>query len=182
MNTKPDHEWLMLWLEDELPEPHGSQVEAWVQNQEEWLRKREESRRWRAQMTRLREVDHEVPYGEFFQQRLMRALQQQSASVAVSSVAPTKQRWLRVPASVAAALIVGFFAGALWYQQSPRAKVLLTYTPAEGVKADFYESSPTNGTVIVLNGVEALPDELGEPESTTTDPTDAKSKRDAVTP
>jgi hypothetical protein len=176
MNTKPDHETLMLWLEDELSEAEQRNVDAWAQQQPDWLEKREESRLWRRQLSSIRVAEAEMPYGEFFQQRVMRAIESGQPTATV-----TRSRRFRVPTTLAAALVIGFFAGALWYQQSPRSKVLLTYTPAEGVKAEFYESSPAKGTVIVLNGVEALPDDLGE-SAEDHDAPSAKPQRDAVTP
>jgi anti-sigma factor RsiW len=181
MNTKPDHETLMLWLEDELSAPEQAVVDAWAQDQLAWLTKRDEARRWRAQMTSLRATPEDMPYGEFFQQRVMRAIEQEKSAASSQVVAPALGRRFRFPTSLAAALVLGFFGGALWYQQSPRSKVLLTYTPAEGVKADFYESSPARGTVIVLNGVEALPDDLGEP-TVEKKSLEEKSQRDAVAP
>lgn len=181
MNTKPDHEMLMLWLEDELSEAEQRNVDAWAQQQPDWLQKREESRSWRRQLSSIRAAEAEMPYGEFFQQRVMRAIEREQALKVEPAATAARPRRFRMPTTLAAALIIGFFAGALWYQQSPRSNVLLTYTPAEGVKADFYESSPAKGTVIVLNGVEALPDDLGAPDVPQDAPA-AKPQRDAVAP
>lgn len=181
MNTKPDHEMLMLWLEDELSEAEQRNVDAWALQQPDWLEKREESRRWRRQLSSIRAAEAEIPCGEFFQQRVMRAIERDRAAQVEPTATAARPARFRVPTTLAAALVIGFFAGALWYQQSPRSKVLLTYTPAEGVKADFYESSPAKGTVIVLNGVEALPDDLGS-SSEGKNASSAKPQRDAVAP
>ena len=67
-------------------------------------------------------------------------------------------------------MVLGFLGGTQWQQKPHRAKTLVTYTPEEGVKAEFFETSPAEGTVIVLNGMAALPDSFVSTETTSHEP------------
>lgn len=173
MNTNPDHETLMLWLEDELSEDTRQQLDTWAADQPQWLEKREAARQWRHQLRRTMAAE-EIPYGDFFQSRLMRTIEQgraeseRAAPVTHAPVSPWRKFWL--PASVAAAMVLGFLGGSLWQEKPHRAKTLVTYTPEEGVKAEFFETSPAEGTVIVLNGMPALPDSFVSTETASHEP------------
>jgi len=166
----PDRETLLLWLEDELSLDEQKTVDAWAADHPEWLGKRDSARRWRQQMGQIMEPAAAMPYGEFFQSRLMRSIEQcvqttvilpEPVSAPVSSKNGSWSKWM-LPFSVAAAMIMGFIGGRQWQDKPHRSKTLVTYTPEEGVKAEFFETSPAEGTVIVLNGVEALPDEFAD--------------------
>lgn len=160
MNTNPDDQTLLLWLEDELANTEQRLVDAWAADQSIWLEKRESSRRWRTQISQLMAHSDEIPHGEFFQARLMHAIATSPSASIRASAAPSLWRKWTIPLSFAAAMVLGFLGGTQWHDRPHRAKTLVTYTPEEGVKAEFFETSPAEGTVIVLNGVEALPDEF----------------------
>lgn len=168
MNMNPDNQTLMLWLEDELPEELQKAVDAWAADQPLWQEKRESARQWRAQLSQAMSAE-ELPYGDFFQSRLMRTIEQtrvetERSTPAVVRASPWRKFWL--PASVAAAMVLAFLGGTQWQQKPHRAKTLVTYTPEEGVQAEFFETSPAEGTVIVLNGMAALPDSFVSTETT----------------
>jgi hypothetical protein len=65
--------------------------------------------------------------------------------------------------------LVGFFAAELRPETKP-VQALVIYTPEEGVKAEFFETSPAEGTVIVLNGVAAIPDDFEVPDTASVTP------------
>jgi hypothetical protein len=164
----PDNQSLMLWLEDELPEELKEPIDAWAADQPLWLEKRESARQWRGQVSQAMAAT-ELPYSDFFQSRLMRRIEQDRTALqrdvpVTVRISPWRKFWL--PASVAAAMVLGFLAGTEWQQKSHRTKTLVTYTPEEGVKAEFFETSPAEGTVIVLNGMPALPDSFATVETT----------------
>jgi hypothetical protein len=172
MNMNPDNQTLMLWLEDELPEDLKQQIDAWAADQPLWLEKRESARLWRGQLSQAM-AEQELPYGDFFQSQLMRTIEQSRAASQrdvppAVHVSPWRKFWL--PASVAAAMVLGFIGGTQWQEKPHRAKTLVTYTPEEGVKAEFFETSPAEGTVIVLNGMAALPDSFVSTETTSHEP------------
>lgn len=185
MNTNPDDHTLLLWLEDELTGNEQTLVDAWAADQPDWLEKRESSRRWRTQVSEVMAHSMEIPQGEFFQARLMREIATSPTAMVVSSTATTFWRKWSLPLSVAAAIVLGFFGGVQWHEGPQRAKTLVTYTPEEGVKAEFFETSPAEGTVIVLNGVDALPDEFVDAASATLPTPDAihskKGEKEAAT-
>ncbi len=160
MNTNPDDQTLFLWLEDELAASEQLLVDAWAATQPDWLERRDSSRRWRDEARRIMSSSGEIPSGELFQARLMRRLEMSvtTADSPVDSISLWR-RWM-LPFSIAAAMIIGFLSGSQWGEGPSRAKTLVTYTPEEGVKAEFFEKSPAEGTVIVLNGVDSLPDEF----------------------
>jgi hypothetical protein len=171
MNMNPDNQTLLLWLEDELSEDDQLRVDEWAADQPMWLAKRNDSRQWRSQMSRIMPHGEEVPYGDFFQSRLMRAIESSAPTslspvVSATDASPWRKFWL--PASVAAAMVMGFIGGTQWQDKPQRATTLVTYTPAAGVKAEFFESSPAEGTVIVLNGIAALPDGFVSAETSST--------------
>jgi hypothetical protein len=187
MNMNPDKETLLLWLEDELLQEEQMLVDAWAADQPVWLAKREASRQWRSQIGQIMAPTADLPYGEFFQSRLMRTIEQSTqvtqTTLVHSSRGAAWRKWM-LPLSVAAAMIIGFIGGRQWQDKPHRAKTLVTYTPEEGVKAEFFETSPAEGTVIVLNGVEALPDEFADITTTATPTLDlrdpSEKKRDAA--
>lgn len=158
MNMNPDNQTLMLWLEDELADAERMQVDAWAFTQPDWMEKRSAAREWRMRCSDAMSAADSMPQGEFFQAQLMRTIAT-SVSVQKNEVRDSggvMRKWW-MPMGVAAAMALAFLGGTQW-QKPQRATTLVTYTPAEGVRAEFYESSPAEGTVIVLNGVPALPD------------------------
>jgi hypothetical protein len=158
MNMNPDNQTLMLWLEDELADAERMLVDAWASSHHEWIEKRSAAREWRMRCRGAMSSADSMPQGEFFQAQLMRTI---ATSVSVQtkeesvSVGVMRKWWM--PMSVAAAMVMAFLGGTHW-RKPQRSTTLVTYTPAEGVRAEFFESSPAEGTVIVLNGVPALPD------------------------
>jgi hypothetical protein len=172
MNTNPDNQTLLLWLEDELASDLQKPIDQWAAGQPEWLAKREAAREWRSQMSRVMAISNELPQGDFFQAQIFRSIATKGRVTSSPAVArdnsPMKKWWM--PLSVAAAMVFGFLGGMQWREKPNRATTLVTYTPAEGVRAEFFESSPSEGTVIVLNGMEALPDSFVNTEITSAEP------------
>ena len=172
MNMNPDKQSLLLWLEDELDAAEQVSVDAWASGQSNWLAKRESARAWKQALRDVVPASIEPPYPEFFQAKLERALRVQSS---VPRPVAESQRsavwWTKawMPASVAAALVAGFFASEMRQETKP-VQSLVIYTPEEGVKAEFFETSPAEGTVIVLNGVAAIPDDFEVPDTASLDP------------
>lgn len=168
----PDNQTLLLWLEDELSNAEQVRIDAWAAEHPVWLTKRDAARHWRMQLPRFIPASEPLPHGDFFQSQLMRSIA--PSAPAASAPAPSAGvffwRKLMLPASVAAAMVLGFIGGMQWQTKPNRATTLVTYTPEEGVQAEFFETSPAEGTVIVLNGVNALPDAFVSTETTAVDP------------
>lgn len=187
MNTNPDKQSLLLWLEDELDAGEQARIDAWAIDQPEWLAKRAEARLWKQSLRAAVPASVEPPYPEFFQAKLERALREESyhneqarehKSEDVRGTTPSASWWKKawMPASVAAALALGFLAAEMRTEAKPE-QTLVIYTPEEGVKAEFFETSPAEGTVIVLNGVAAIPDDFEVPDTASVMPSGIDGSR-----
>jgi hypothetical protein len=161
MNTTPDETMLALWLDDELDGEQFAAVEAWAQSRPEQLAAREEVRRWRSMVRAAVPATVEPPYPDFFNSRIERSIRDlqipaQGGGLAVAR--PWWSNWL-LPASAVAGMVFTFWMGA---QSSAvhRQGTHSVYTPESGVDAEWFASAPASATVIVLQGVEAIPDSL----------------------
>ncbi len=172
MNTTPDDVMLALWLDDELEGDEFARVEAWAADHPEQLAAREENRRWRKQMAVLVPASEEPPYPDFFNSRIRREI---AESAPVETVAPgRKVAWWRavwMPTAAVAGMALTFWVGTRVPQTQTAGRVAVTtpippaispalYTPDGEVKADYFSSSKAGATVIVLDGVAAIPDDM----------------------
>lgn len=172
MNTTPDDVMLALWLDDELEGDEFALVEAWAADQPEQLAAREESRRWRKQFAALVPASEEPPYPDFFNSRIHRAITETAQVETVAQV--RKVSWWRaawwIPSAAVAGMALTFWLGTRVPQPqatvpvavAPAAPVVspALYTPDVQVKADYFSSAKAGATVIVLDGVEAIPDDM----------------------
>lgn len=167
MNTNPDEAALALWLDDELAAGDLAAVEAWATTRPEQLAAREEIRRWRALMVSAIPASEEPPYPEFFNSRVLHSIREQ---VPKAEVAAKKsflwQSWL-MPLAACAGMVLTFWVGTQTRTTpdfdvagAPKAIPVepVVYTPETGVKAECFASTKASATVIVLNGVTAIPD------------------------
>jgi len=131
-----------------------------------------------------------LPYPDFFQSKLMQALEQ-DPQVSVNTLEkPTTPRWwspLRLPATALAAMALCFLGGMQFTKKSTRIQSMVIYTPELGVNAEYFQTSPAEGSVIVLNGVAPLPDSFEFLQTSTSsdgDPLDGvgrnKNKEEAI--
>lgn len=166
----PDELLLALWLEDELAGPELERVEAWAASQPEQVAAREELRRWKTQIAAVIPAAEEPPYAEFFNSRITRVIRELEPVAAVP--APRKQAFWRawlMPITACAGMALAFLIGK---QSSPDAPVVVetpprviyeipvVYTPDRSVSAEWFDSDPAAATVIVLQGIEAIPDTM----------------------
>lgn len=166
MNTNPDESTLALWLDDELTGEELAAVEAWASGQPEQLAAREEVRHWRETVARAIPGSEEPPYADFFNTRVMQGIREQ-ASVAEPVVRKSFRwnSWL-MPMAACAGMVLAFWVGNRTAKTpeidvtagAPRAIPVepVLYTPEKGVNAEWI--SKASATVIVLNGVAAIPD------------------------
>jgi len=172
MNTTPDDVMLALWLDDELEGDEFALVEAWAAGKPEQLAAREENRRWRKQFAALMPASEEPPYPDFFNSRIRRAITETAQAETVGRV--RKVSWWRaawwIPSAAAAGMALTFWLGTRVSQPQAAAPVAVVptspavspalYTPDVEVKADYFSSSKAGATVIVLDGVAAIPDDM----------------------
>jgi hypothetical protein len=172
MNTTPDDVMLALWLDDELEGDEFAVVEAWAADKPEQLAARDENRRWRKQFAALVPASEEPPYPDFFNSRVRRAITETAQVETVARV--RKVSWWRaawwIPSAAAAGMALTFWLGTRVPQPQAAAPVAVAptapavspalYTPDVQVKADYFSSAKAGATVIVLDGVAAIPDDM----------------------
>lgn len=170
MNTNPDESKLALWLDDEL---HGDELaafEAWVADQPQHFAARDEIRRHRRIMASAIPAIEEPPYAEFFNSRIARVIREQATQPAVVRRRCFSWSALLMPFAACAGMVLAFMAGTKMTKPvppeidvtgAPRAIPVepILYTPERGVEAEWFTSSDASATVIVLSGVDAIPDE-----------------------
>lgn len=170
MNINPDETRLALWLEDEL---HGEELaafEASIAGRQELHAARAEARRWREMMASALPSSEEPPYPEFFNHRVARSIHELEARPAATSKPSIGFSWRSwfMPVAACAGMAFAFWLGGkrtggvpeIDVTGAPRAIPVepLLYTPESGVSAEWFASVKASATVIVLNGVDAIPD------------------------
>jgi hypothetical protein len=165
MNTNPADETIILWLEDELSDSELPAMEKWAKNQPDFLAKRDSLRVWCSQLKSVIPSDSEPPYADFFQTKLLRSIEEsQDIDENKKGEILTTPFWrkLILPFTVAAALGLAFLGGTKFQNINHSANTLVIYTPEKGVNAEYFSDSPSNATVIVLNGVDAISDHVSD--------------------
>lgn len=168
MNTNPDETMLALWLDDELAGADLAAVEAWASDKPDELAAREAARAWRAAVANAVPANQEPPYPDFFNSRVLQGIRNASPAY---TVAPQRgaswKSWLMPMAAcagVALAFWVGTQNGTREYNVAGAPKAIpvdpIVYTPESGVDAEWFASDKASATVIVLNGVAAIPDDI----------------------
>ena len=165
MKTPPDDNTLALWLDDELEGEELTQVEAWAADHPEQLAAREQVREWRKMIGNSLPAAEEPPAPEFFNERIQHAIRE---SQHVAKPVTKKSRiWNPVwmPLAACAGMVLAFWLGAIVKpsETTPSSSIATTphlYTPEQGVDAQWISSNDADATVIVLNGVSAIPDEV----------------------
>lgn len=170
MNTNPDETKLALWLDDELKGEELAAFDAWVADKPEHLAAREEIRRFRSLMAAALPSSEEPPFGELFNGRIARAIREQPEASNVVPIRRFQWRALLVPLAACAGMVLAFWGGTRIHHGPPEIDVTgapraipvepIVYTPERGVSADWFASQDAAATVIVLNGVAAIPDEM----------------------
>jgi hypothetical protein len=169
MNTNPDEAKLALWLDDELDGEELASFEAWALAQPEHVAAREETRRWRALMAAAVPASEEPPYPDFFNSRIAQAIREKAPAAAIPATRPSFWRSWLLPISACAGMVLTYWLGSKKHEEpqyivegAPKAIPVdqIVYTPESGVKADLFGNDEEAPTVIVLNGVRAIPDTL----------------------
>lgn len=167
MNTNPDEATLALWLDDELTGVDQAAVEAWAMARPEQLAAREEIRRWRATISAVIPATQEPPYPDFFNSKVLQAIREQVPKpVERANKRVFWKTWL-MPMAACAGMALTFWVGTKTTSPpeydvagAPRAIPVepVVYTPENGVNAELFASKEASATVVVLNGVTAIPD------------------------
>jgi hypothetical protein len=176
MNTTPDESLLALWLDDELHGEELARMDAWALTQPEQLAAREELRSFRRMMSAAIPAEVEPPYPDFFNSRIEKAIREQAAVQPVESAVPAASKasfwrsWF-LPATAFAGMALAFWVGtkshtvprtgdSIVKSDAGNSASPVFYTPEQGVDAEWVRGSRNSASVIVLQGVSAIPDSL----------------------
>ena len=118
-------------------------------------------------MTATIPAEDEPPYADFFNHRIQKEIRaMQPVPVEVAKPRFSLRTWL-MPLAACAGMVLAFWLGAkqagppeIDVTGAPRAIPVepIIYTPEKGVDAEWFSSSGAMATVIVLNGLESIPD------------------------
>ncbi len=171
----PDDATLTLWMDGELDGDALARVETWAADHPEILAERAAVQEMRSAIQTHVPGNIEPPYADFFNQRILRHIHDEMPAPARAPSATVWQRlgrWLAIPAT-AAAMAVCFYVGTQVGHQQPSAPAYTAaetapavYTPDNDVRAAMFQSEDADATVIVLEGLEDIPDHydiVGEP-------------------
>ena len=166
MNTNPDEATLALWLDDELQGEHLATVEAWAMSQPDQLAAREEVRNWRAMVASAIPAVEDPPYPDFFNSRVMKGIRDSEPKAVPRK--PFSWKPFLMPMAACAGMALTFWVGTKTRNAPPEYDVAgapkaipvepVIYTPEKGVNAEWFASAHASATVIVLNGLAAIPD------------------------
>lgn len=178
MNEAPDEALLTLWMDGELDGDELARVEAWARDHPELLAERDAVLAMRGHIRENIPASVEPPYPDFFNQRIMHRIDDELARASADRHSGENgniwqlfsgklYRWLAFPAATAV-MVLCFYLGTLTKDGSgqPAAQTIaLTaaptiYTPDGDVRAAMFSSEEAGATVIVLEGLEDIPDDL----------------------
>ncbi|NWK57578.1 hypothetical protein HW115_18310 [Verrucomicrobiaceae bacterium N1E253] len=177
MKTKPDDITLTQWMDGELKGEDLRSVEAYAREHPELLAERAAIQRISAEIRSHVPSSEEPPYPEFFNQKILQAIEddQQSSRQAIEDTEGVSLRgfwhWLTAPVAIPMALVamgVCFYLGTQVGTERVDGGVetvavvqdSTVYTPDGDVSADMFNSEDGGATVIVLKGLNDIPDDL----------------------
>jgi hypothetical protein len=171
MNMNPDETRLALWLEDELHGQELADFENSLAGRPELFAAREETRRWRGMIRTALPATEEPPYPDFLNHRVMhgiRAIQARHEDPPARPSGSFSWRQWFMPVAACAGMLAAFWLGGripagssgIDVTGAPRAIPVepILYTPENGVSAEWFASTEASATVIVIHGVDAIPD------------------------
>ena len=168
MNTNPDETRLALWLDDELAGTDLAEMDTWAADKPDQLAAREELRGYRGIMAKNLPASIEPPFPDFFLTRVnqgIRDLQVAEEKTAAPVAAPARAFWRSwlMPAAAFAGMVFAFGIGKQSREPAGNLTAVpslapVVYTPEDGVDGEWFASSNAGATVIVLEGVSAIPD------------------------
>ena len=181
-NQAPDEAMLTLWIDGELSGDELAQVELWAQDHPGLLAERDAVRAMQSNIQANMPASVEPPYADFFNQRILQAIENEKAESAGRVRSTGSQwlgnklnKWLALPAA-AAAMVMCFYMGTqVSHMPDSVAPVAVVsavsvepaiYMPDGDVRANIFSSDDNGATVIVLEGLEDIPDDfeiVGEP-------------------
>ena len=166
--NQPDEALIILWMDGELTGDELLQVEQWVGCHPELLAEREAVKSMRTAMRAKQSASVEPPYPEFFNQQVLRSIREDDVKEGAVAEKAVKQnsfwQWLAAPMAVAG-MVACFFWGTQMKKDGVGSGGTVAiyssvYTPDGEVKSDIFESEDHRSTVILLEGLKDIPDDV----------------------
>jgi len=161
--TQPDETTLTLWIDGELEGDALQRVEAWALENPEMIAQRDSIQAMSGNIKQHMPSSIEPPYPDFFNQHILRHIGDEIPAGERSQKKSGFWRWFAMPVA-ACAMAVCFYMGTQVVEVSDSAPPLTVaqvspvYTPDGAVSANVFRSE--NATVIVLEGLADIPDDL----------------------
>ena len=159
MNPNTDEQQLARWLDGEMTETERTGFEARMTT-DAMLREEAEGLRGLREMLRAAiPQQSEVPHADFFNSQIQQRIAEMHPDESKSaSPRGSIWQWIRLPwLAAAAACIAAVLGFALWSPSQLQTMVLSTYAPNPGVQAKTFHSNDANATVLMLDGLTAIP-------------------------
>ena len=175
MKTKPKDITLTQWMDGELEGEELHSVEAWAQEHPELLKERDAVHAMSMSIREHVEADVEPPYPDFFNQKILRAIEEEEVAVVTQEEKGVRGfwQWLTAPIAIPVAMVAMVLCFYLGTQvdnhpsayDGPSMVAVPTsagsvYTPDGAVSAVIFKSDKAEATVIVLEGLNDIPDDL----------------------
>ncbi|MEI6674436.1 MAG: hypothetical protein WCO57_04580 [Verrucomicrobiota bacterium] len=172
MNTMPDEATLARWLNDELEGAELATFEAAIHGNADYLAQRKDLRGLRTTLAATLPAVLDPPYPEFFNHRIAKAIRELTSNTAAQRPSVFFRHAWWMPATAAAGMALAFWVGTktgtvthgVTLAHSTPAPLMVqapaVYTPEHGVDAEWISGTDAAATVIVLEGVDAIPDAL----------------------
>ncbi len=161
MKTPPEDHDLIRWLDGEMTPAERERYAARLAADPALKAEVEMMQQMSADLRAHLPAEMPVPYGDFFNSQIQVRIAQEEARALEPAGRPALswRDWFRLPTLVAATAAVGIAAVMIW-QQPPSGSgsvVLSTYAPNPNVQARAYHSDEAQATMLVLEGLEAMP-------------------------
>ena len=165
MNQNRKEELLTRWMDGVLNDEELRELEPVLAEHPELQREREVYVELREDLQATIPAEVEPPYPDFFNAHLERLVQGASQSEKHQRKERTSLNrlwtWWMAPAATAA-MVAAFILGMKMTNlnvPAPISDVATAYSPVASVEPVVYEDDSLEGTVIVLTGLDAVPDE-----------------------
>lgn len=169
----PDETMLTRWMDGELSGDELAQVELWAQGHPGILAERDAVQAMQKSIKESVPADREPPYADFFNQRILRMIQNEQARHSPDTGESGSQwlgllwsKWSALPVAAVAMALCFYLGTRVSFEpqaKGPVASALaapMIYTPDADIRANVFSSHGNGATVIVLEGLDDLPDDL----------------------
>lgn len=164
MKTPPEDHDLIRWLDGEMNAAELERFTARLESDPAMKAEADFMQRMSADVRGALPAEMPVPFGDFFNSQIQMRIAQEERELVEMETEKREgwQRWFQLPtfitgAAVAASLMLA--AVMIWQQPSGTngSVILSSYAPNGQVQVSSYQSTEAQATVLVLDGLEALP-------------------------